>query len=327
MTVAVAVLALLLAAANGGNDVAKGIATLAGSGVTSYRTAIVWGAGTTFAGAVASAWVATGLTSLFADGIVETSATPAFALAVLLGTAGWLVVATGWRLPVSTTHALVGALIGAGLALRPGSVQWQALTGRVVRPLLGSAAVAFIMTALIVAAVRAVRSSRQRRERSDARRATAALPPLVALHWLSSGAVGAARGLNDTPKLAAVAGIGLGPTGLSPMAVALTLAVAMLIGALTGGIRVARRLGDDVIAIRPGEGLGANTVTALLVGFGARHGLPMSTTHVSTGAIAGLSGGQVHQLNLRTLQAFALAWTATPVAAALVAAGAATALR
>lgn len=343
MTLAVAVLALLLAAANGGNDVAKGIATLAGSGVASYRTALFWGAVTTLAGALASAWLATGLGNLFAEGIVDTSASPAFALAVLLGAAGWVAVATVWRLPVSTTHALVGALIGAGLVLGSESVHWEAVSGRVLRPLLTSAAIAFTLTALIVSAIRVARLSgrwlvgdRARLGGATTSGATArAEPPsagtaafrsLAMLHWLSSGAVGAARGLNDTPKLAAVAGVVLVPAGMSTAAVALLTAVAMFLGALATGAPVARRLGDEIVEIAPAEGLGANAVTAVLVGFGAQHGLPMSTTHVSTGAIAGLSGGRPYRLNQRALREFALAWTATPLVAGLLAGGTLTAI-
>jgi len=67
------------------------------------------------------------------------------------------------------------------------------------------------------------------------------------------------------------------------------------------------------------EGLLANLTTALLVGVGANFGLPMSTTQVSTGAIAGIAGGDTARLNRRTVRDFALAWTVTPLVAALIA--------
>jgi len=75
--------------------------------------------------------------------------TEAFALAVLAGAAAWVVAATGARLPVSTTHAIVGALIGAGLLLAPTAVQWHALLPRVVIPLLASSALAYAASAVI----------------------------------------------------------------------------------------------------------------------------------------------------------------------------------
>jgi inorganic phosphate transporter, PiT family len=88
-----------------------------------------------------------------------------------------------------------------------------------------------------------------------------------------------------------------------------------------GGLRIARRLGEGVVRMSHVEGFKANLSTSLLVGVGANLGLPMSTTHVSTGAIAGSAGRDVGRLNRRTLRDFAIAWTLTPFVAGLVAAG------
>jgi PiT family inorganic phosphate transporter len=138
------------------------------------------------------------------------------------------------------------------------------------------------------------------------------------LHWLSSGCVGFARGLNDTPKLVAI-GAGLtGATVATGWLFAL-VAVAMVVGSLTGGLRVAKVLGENVVKMTHREGLFANLTTAALVGFGANLGLPMSTTHVSTGAIAGIAGADVGRLNRKTIRDLAIAWTVTPVVAALMA--------
>src|SRR5713101_7273992 len=117
MTAAILVLLVGLAAANGSNDVAKGVATLAGAGVTRYRTAIAWGTLMTLAGSLFSLGFADKLTKLFSKGIVTAKPTPAFTLAVLVGASAWLALATATRLPVSTTHAIVGSLVGAGLLL------------------------------------------------------------------------------------------------------------------------------------------------------------------------------------------------------------------
>ena len=86
MTVVILILLIGLGAANGANDVSKGVATLAGAGVTRYRTAILWGAATTLAGALLSIQLGRGMGKLFSKGIVSGTPTPAFALAVLLGT-------------------------------------------------------------------------------------------------------------------------------------------------------------------------------------------------------------------------------------------------
>lgn len=322
MTVVVLLLALALAAANGANDVAKGVATLAGSGVTRYRTAIGWGAATTLVGAVGAIWLGEAMRLLFASGIVDVAPTPGFAVAVLAGTAGWVGVATVVRQPVSTTHALVGALLGAGTAAEPDAVRWSSLLGNVAVPLLLSAVAAYLLSSLLTARKANLVPSRMRAAVLPAlpHMRSAGGRALAGLHWLSAGAVSAARGLNDTPKLAAVAGSALIPAGLPLPLLFVAIAVAMFAGALLAGFRVAYRLGDDVVDLNHADGFGANLTTALLVGVGAGHGLPMSTTHVSAGAIAGVAGSDFHRLNAATLRHFTVAWTVTPLTSAALAA-------
>jgi len=97
------------------------------------------------------------------------------------------------------------------------------------------------------------------------------------------------------------------------------VALSMALGGLAAGIRVARQLGENVVRMSHAEGFKANLTTAILVGLGANLGLPMSTTHVSTGAIAGIAGTNVGRLNGDTLRVFVLAWPVTPATAAVIA--------
>jgi PiT family inorganic phosphate transporter len=138
------------------------------------------------------------------------------------------------------------------------------------------------------------------------------------LHWLSSGAVGFARGLNDTPKLVAIGAVILG-TQVSINLLLVILAGAMFAGSLYAGRRVARVLAEKIVRMDHREGLLANLATTLLIGIGANLGLPMSTTHVSTGAIAGIAGGNTKRLDRRTMRDLAVAWTVTPLVAGLIA--------
>lgn len=357
MTAAIFVLTVAVAAANGSNDNAKGVATLAGARVTRYRTALAWGTAATFAGALASLPLARSLTKLFSKGIVAAHPTPAFALAVLAGTAAWVTLATAARLPVSTTHAIIGALIGAGLRFAPGTIQWHALVPKLLEPLLLSVAAAYLIS-LLLSQVRGVvpecvcvelgepvggvvatdagtlaffaagAASATPRVHTGTMAQCGAHRPAArrvalsvnALHWASSGAASFARGLNDTPKLVAIGAFALVPAGMSTTTILWVTAAAMVIGALSAGIRVGRRLGDDVVAMTHLEGFKANLTTAVLVGLGATRGLPMSTTHVSTGAIAGTAGSHANRLNRRVLRDFLLAWTVTPAAAGVIAA-------
>src|SRR5213593_3860651 len=110
-------LVLGLAFANGTNDVSKSIATLAGSGITNYRTAIIWGTAWTVIGACASGLVATAMVRTFSRGLIQPDvAIPsAVTLSVLIGAMSWVLLASRTGLPVSTTHAIAGAIVGAGL--------------------------------------------------------------------------------------------------------------------------------------------------------------------------------------------------------------------
>jgi phosphate/sulfate permease len=318
------------------------VATLAGSGVTRYRTAILWGGVTTLAGALVSGMLAERMVKLFASGIVSARPTPAFTLAVICGTAGWVTIATLSRLPVSSTHAIIGSLLGAGLLFAPREITWSGLLSNLAVPLLLSMAVSYGFSAGLnrIFAQRSagqvdclcvgseqldagVLQMRQINVMTGTTQECASARGYLrlngeTLHWLSSGAVGFARGLNDTPKLVAIGIVVLGPH-LNPSLLLLTGAGAMFAGSLSAGRRVAHVLGENIVRMEHREGLLANAATAILVGAGANLGLPMSTTHVSTGAIAGIAGGKTERLNRRTLRDLALAWTVTPLVAASIA--------
>jgi inorganic phosphate transporter, PiT family len=126
--------------------------------------------------------------------------------------------------------------------------------------------------------------------------------------------------LNDTPKIVAIGAFALTPTGTDPTWLVVAVALAMAGAGLLFGARVVRSLGERVVRMSHVEGLRANLATALLVAVGANLGLPMSTTHVASGAITGLARGDFSRLNGRTLRDFAVAWTATPAIAGLVSA-------
>jgi PiT family inorganic phosphate transporter len=110
-------------------------------------------------------------------------------------------------------------------------------------------------------------------------------------HWLSAGMTSFARGLNNSPKIAALA-LGLGAGALEidmPSAILfLAIALAMGIGSILSGLRVTETLAEKVTPMNHQEGFAANLTTAILVGIAARFGLPVSTTHVSCGAIIGI---------------------------------------
>lgn len=134
-----AVAALFLAFSNGANDNFKGFATVWGSATLDYRRALIIATIAAVAGSIASVLLANGLIKQFSGkGLVpdDVVALPAFSLAVAAGAAATVMTATRVGLPISTTHALVGGLVGAGLAIGTGDVNIAKLGTAFFVPLL-----------------------------------------------------------------------------------------------------------------------------------------------------------------------------------------------
>ena len=346
-------LTLVVAFANGANDVSKGIATLVGSGVTDYRRAILWGTVWTVAGGIAAAFASQGLVAVFSGkGVLATPPVgPVFLVAVTSGAIGWLVLATSTGLPVSTTHALVGGLVGAGLAAQGvGGVAWAAVARKVALPLAMSP---LLSLALVVAVFPVVGLAFRRLNHYCVcvERQGVALVPVAAatpvsvvsspttlhvlaggdcppqvltrlnaldsLHWLSAGCTSFFRGLNDAPKILAL-GVGAAATvGVTPAPLFLLVALAMGAGSHVAGRRVTQTLAGRVTRIAPNDGLAASLVTSALVGLASAFAAPVSTTHVSSGAIVGI-GAHTRDVRWKVVREMLLAWLVTlPVAGVL----------
>lgn len=293
---------------NGANANFKGVASLYGSGTTSLRTALWWGTATTFPGACAALFLAQGLLKTFSGkGLVPEALTQssAFLLAVALGAALTSFLATRLSFPVSTTHALMGALVGAGLASGDHTVHLGALGKTFVQPLLLSPILAIGVGALIYFLLKGVRLLPDHRTRT-----------LDTLHFLSGGAASFARGLNDTPKMTALL---LVAQGLDIRWGFAAVAVVMALGGLLDARNVAETLAKKITDMNPGEGFAANVATALLVTTASFHSLPVSTTHVSVGSLLGI-GIITRQAKWRSIGQIVLSWLITlPCGAALAA--------
>jgi len=292
---------------NGANANFKGVASLYGSGTTSLCGAALWGTATTLAGSLAAVFLAGGLLVVFGGkGLVPDSlaASPTFLCAVALGGAATSFLATRLGFPVSTTHALVGALIGAGLAGH-GEVHLAALGTAFVYPLLFSPVVAAVVGGVVYLALRRVRLAPDERN-----------PALDAAHYLSAGAASFARGLNDTPKIAAPLMV---LPGWEVHWVFLLVGAAIALGGLIDIRNVAETLGKKVTAMSPGQGFAACLVTAALVSTASLHAMPVSTTHVSVGSLTGM-GAVTGNAHWRKIGEVALAWVCTVPCGAVLAA-------
>ncbi|MEX1243769.1 MAG: inorganic phosphate transporter [Thermoanaerobaculia bacterium] len=349
-------LALVLAFANGSNDVSKGIATLVGSGVSNFRAAVLWGTIWTVAGGLLAAYASQGLMATFSGkGFLDhPTGGPAFLGAVAAGAVIWVLFASRTGLPVSTTHAIAGALAGAGIVGEGvGLLHWSTFGKKVALPLalfpVISIALIYLVFPLLrrtvaraetyclcierlavlspdgVLAMSAVGSTAivAGAERCDTSPTIAARLSLVdGLHWCSSALTSLARGLNDTPKIVALGGAASLALGIQGFPFYAAVAVGMGAGSVIAGFRVTETLARRVTPMSPTEGFAANSVTTVLVGLASWAALPVSTTHVSSGAIIGVGLHRgARSVEWRTVRDMLLAWLVTlPVAALLGAA-------
>jgi PiT family inorganic phosphate transporter len=358
-------LVAFLAFANGSNDVSKGVATLVGSGVTDYRRAILWGNFWTVVGGLVGAAFSLTMVRTFTDGILSDGVPYSTWLpfAVMGGAIGWVLLASRLGLPVSTTHSITGSICGVALVSvgMPG-IQWISLMHKVALPLLLSPFLSLALTFLIFPVIRGGLSSWKGHcfcvlpaqpvqvveQRGKVLRVLPAEPEVITFtgnadqcagqkvlsltvtvdgfHWLSSGLVSLARGLNDAPKMVALlVTVGLMAGIDSPYLLGqgfVAVALGMGLGGWFAGRRVTQVLAERVTPMDHLQGFSANLTTAILVTMAAKFGLPVSTTHVSSCAILGVGLRQGRAgVNWRVVGEILLAWAVTLPISGLLAAG------
>ncbi len=354
-------LGIFLAYANGANDNFKGVATLFGSGTTSYKKALTWATLTTFLGSVTALVLAQELLLTFkGKGLVPDTVVglQSFSLSVTLAAACTVMLATKLGFPISTTHALTGALVGVGSLASPMGVNFSKLGSAFFLPLIVSPILAMICTVCLYPLFRFARTKlRIEKETclcvgneviltlpqgtpiSQALAYSVSLPTVSVgtnatcqerysgnafgisthsgldfFHFLSAGAVSFARGLNDTPKITALL---LAGSAFSPKLTFILVALAMAVGGILNARKVAETMSHKVTSMNTGQGFTANFVTAIVVIFASRLGMPVSTTHVSCGSLFGI-GVATQQAKLKTIASILVAWLTTlPLSAGL----------
>jgi len=344
-----------LAYANGANDNFKGVASLFGSGTANFRQALAWATLTTVAGSIAALFLAQTLLVKFSGkGLApdELIHTLPFMIAVAGGAGMTVILATRYGFPISTTHALLGAMAGSTLLATSGNISLAPLLNDFVLPLLLSPFVALLLGGLLYRALNMWLSHRQIGndmclclEKPDSlalagnANMTMAIAPSLSvdrqdvcaerqaglilgfnlerlrdgLHFCSAGAVCFARGLNDTPKIAAL--LLLAP-GFDMQWIIITVALSMLLGGVFNARQVAETMSHKITSITHDQGLTANLVTALLVIFASKLGMPVSTTHVSVGSLFGI-GLVSGKANTGVIASIALSWLLTLPCAAV----------
>jgi PiT family inorganic phosphate transporter len=315
----VVLVALFFDFTNGFHDTANAIATSVSTRAISPRLAVLGAAVLNFAGAFLSLKVA----ATIAKGIVDPSAiTLSVVLAGLVGAIAWNLVTWFAGLPSSSSHALVGGVLGSSVAATGGFdvVLWHGFSQKVLVPSLLAPLLAVPAAALVTFVVIAI----------VRRRAPGGVNRVFRkLQLVSAGFVSLTHGTNDAQKTMGIITLALVTTGHVsssgfdvPTWVIVTSATAMALGTYVGGWRIIRTLGQRVTKLEPTHGFAAETATASILYATARLGFPVSTTHAISSAILG-AGATTRFSAVRWGIAgnIVLAWLLTIPAAALAGAG------
>jgi PiT family inorganic phosphate transporter len=280
---AVVAVALFFDFTNGFHDTANSIATSVSTKALSPRLAVISAAILNFLGAFVSFAVA----ATIAKGIVDQEAiTLDIVLAGLVGAITWNLITWYFGIPSSSSHALIGGMIGSAVAADGWSVvQWNGLKEKVLIPSLLAPFLGIVVAAaLMIAVLWIIRRRSPSRVNRVFRR----------LQLVSGGFVAFTHGTNDAQKTMGIISLALVASGhLSPdfdrppTWVIVSSAAAMGLGTYAGGWRIIKTLGTRIAKLEPPQGFAAQTACASILWTTAHQGFPVSTTQVISGSVLG----------------------------------------
>lgn len=324
----VVALALAFDYVNGFHDTANAVATVVSTGVLPPRTAVLLAAACNFIGAFLSLKVAKTIGSDIAD---PASVTQIVVAAALLGAIAWDLLTWYYGIPSSSSHALIGGLVGAVWCHRifhgdaAGGAMWELLSsGGVVKTLkalvlspLAGMLCGFILMVILTWLVLSLRPATVNRG-------------FRVLQLVSSGFMAIAHGTNDAQKAMGIIFMALGayaasegttPVSTVPTWVVFSCATAMALGTAAGGWRIMKTMGHKIIKLRPINGFAAETSAATTILIAAQLGAPVSTTHVIASSIMGVGASKrVSAVRWGVARNMIIAWILTIPISALIAA-------
>lgn len=283
--VGIIVLALIFDYINGFHDAANAIATVVSTKVLSPRVAVLYGAVLNFVGALLGTQVATTVGTGLVDVQIITSDV---LCAALLSAIFWNLLTWFKGLPSSSSHALMGSLIGAATAAAgTQSLNWDGITHKVLIPMFSSPIMGFIAGYFV----------------------------MVALYWLlhrvslplinkwfskiqivSAGYMAITHGANDAQKTMGIIALAVATYYQTPFEVAdwiiVACAIAMGLGTVAGGWKIIRTVGSKMVKLKPIQGFAAEATGGTVLFVTAHLGIPVSTTHVITTSIMGVGSAQ-----------------------------------
>ncbi len=315
-------IAVLFDYINGFHDTANAIATSVSTRALKPQWAIVMSAIANFAGALTGTEVAKTIGSGLIDTRVESQVV---VIAALLGAIAWNLLTWRLGLPSSSSHALIGGLLGAS-AVAAGFSSWNlsGIVGKVLVPLVSSPIAGLLLGFLLMALILNVFRRGHPKLMNDRFRR---------LQVLSAAYMAFSHGSNDAQKTMGVMTLALVTAGVIPefkvpLLVILAAATAISLGTAAGGWRIIRTMGTKVVKLDPVHGFAAETASASIILAASHFGMPVSTTHVISSAIMGVgSTGRLSAVRWGVARSIAGAWVLTLPAAGLTAAVAYVVLR
>lgn len=310
----IVVLALSFDFSNGVHDAANAIATTVTTRALSMGKAVAMAAILNLIGAV----VSTAVAKFIGKGLVDAHlVTLPIVAAALVGAISWNLLTWYYGLPSSSSHALIGGLVGAALfAFGPASIHVDGLTKTVIAlvtsPLAGFGAAYLLMRGLL----RVVQD----------RPYTPTMRGFRRLQLVSAAFMAFSHGSNDAQKTMGVVTLALISSHLLPSQAAVPLwvilssAVAMALGTAVGGWRIIKTMGSKLVDLTPAHGFAAETAAATVILIATHLGLPISTTHVIASSILGVGATRrANSVRWGTATNILLAWVLTIPGAGLVA--------
>lgn len=310
--VIIVMFALLFDYINGFHDTANAIATSVSTKAVSPRNAILIAAGFNFLGAVSGTAVAA---TIGKNIVAETDVVPLVILAALIGATFWNVFTWYFGIPSSSSHALIGGLVGAVIARSgSGAVLWHGLTkivvGLISSPMIGLVMGSVIMTLLFWIFRKSSPVRINLRFRS--------------LQVLTACMTSFAHGSNDAQKSMGIItmsllGAGMISTFTVPLWVKVCCAAAMSAGTAFGGWRIIRTMGGKIFRIEPINGFAADFTSSLVIYGASTLGIPVSTTHVVSSSIMGVGAAKrIKGVRWNIARQIVIAWFVTIPSAAIV---------
>ncbi len=288
IVVLVVAVALVFDFTNGFHDTANAMATTIATGALKPKVAVAVAAILNFVGAFISITVA----ATVAKGIVDAGVvTTTVIFAGLVGAITWNLATWWFGVPSSSSHALIGGMIGAAIAaIGTSAIEWAGVLSKVIVPALIAPVLAGVVAlGATVIVYRLIRNFAAEKAERGFRWAQVGSSSMVAL----------AHGTNDAQKtmgvicLALIANGNLSSTDFHvPDWVVFSCGLAIALGTYMGGWRIIKTLGTKVTEVRPPQGFSSEEVAAVVILASSHSGFPLSTTHVVSGAVTGSGVGR-----------------------------------